>query len=286
MIIKTLEIPARDGYALAATLYEPPRTDNNGYAVLINSATGVKRRYYGKYAEFLCKNGFVVLTYDYRGIGDSLAGRLRDQGGMMREWGEKDMAGMIAWLRGHYPQRKLLAIGHSVGGQVFGLCDNNHQVAGMLLVGSQSGSLWKFHAPYKYGMFVLMYLLIPVVSRLVGYFPASKFGLGEDLPDGVAREWARWCRSPDYCYGDKRLSSRENFHGYRSPILAYAFSDDHFAPRRATEALLNFYRNAPSQIEYVRPSDVGVPAIGHFGFFRDTFRDSLWPATAEWLRQH
>jgi predicted alpha/beta hydrolase len=27
----------------------------------------------------------------------------------------------------------------------------------------------------------------------------------------------------------------------------------------------------------------GVKSVGHFGFFRERFRDSLWRETADWL---
>jgi len=30
----------------------------------------------------------------------------------------------------------------------------------------------------------------------------------------------------------------------------------------------------------------GAPAIGHFGFFRRRFADTLWPHAGEWLRRH
>jgi predicted alpha/beta hydrolase len=34
---------------------------------------------------------------------------------------------------------------------------------------------------------------------------------------------------------------------------------------------------------HVIPREVGAPAIGHFGFFRERFRDTLWRESAGWL---
>lgn len=277
------QIAAGDGYPLAATLFEPDRFCSNGNVVLVNSATGVKRSFYAKYAHYLCENGFTVLTYDYRGIGDSRPRRLRGMQARMHEWGEKDMTSVIAWLRERYPQAKLLALGHSVGGQVFGLAHNNREVAGLLLVASQSGDLWLFDSPGNYVKLFFMHAVVPAVSHAMGYFPAGVFGLGEDLPSGVAREWARWCRSRHYLYGDERLTTRDNFHHFEGPIFSMGFSDDSFAPRPATEALLGFYPNAQSELRLVSPRDVGVERIGHFGFFRESFRETLWPTTLKWL---
>jgi predicted alpha/beta hydrolase len=39
--------------------------------VIVNPATGVLVRYYHRYAKFPAEHGFEVITYDYRGIGES-----------------------------------------------------------------------------------------------------------------------------------------------------------------------------------------------------------------------
>ena len=62
-------IPARDGYALAATLYRPTGAARG--AVIVSSATAVPRRFYRHFAAELAGAGYTVVTYDYRGIGDS-----------------------------------------------------------------------------------------------------------------------------------------------------------------------------------------------------------------------
>jgi len=41
------------------------------HAVLINSATAVPRKVYRGFAGYLAGRGCAVLTYDYRGTGDS-----------------------------------------------------------------------------------------------------------------------------------------------------------------------------------------------------------------------
>jgi predicted alpha/beta hydrolase len=45
--------------------------------VIINSATSVRCRYYSRFASFLFGEGFDVITYDYRGIGESRPVSLR-----------------------------------------------------------------------------------------------------------------------------------------------------------------------------------------------------------------
>ena len=53
-------IAARDGYPLAATLFEAVG-DRKG-VVLVNSATAVKRTFYAKFAAWLAGQGYDVVT--------------------------------------------------------------------------------------------------------------------------------------------------------------------------------------------------------------------------------
>ncbi len=50
-----------------------------------------------------------------------------------------------------------------------------------------------------------------------------------------------------------------------------------------SDSLLGFFARAPKEHHRLAPSDVGAARIGHFGFFRATFRDSLWPRVTAWL---
>jgi predicted alpha/beta hydrolase len=68
----------------------------------------------------------------------------------------------------------------------------------------------------------------------------------------------------------------------RAPILSYSFSDDEYAPRPAVENLL--YSNADRTHVHLRPRDVHARRVGHFGFFRPAFEQSLWRPAIAWLQ--
>jgi predicted alpha/beta hydrolase len=46
---------------------------------------------------------------------------------------------------------------------------------------------------------------------------------------------------------------------------------------RGTQNLINLYANAPRTFERIAPADLKVKRIGHFGFFREQFNQTLWP---------
>ena len=284
-----IEIPTADGLRLGGTLFQPQ--SSNARAVTLQAATGVTQDYYGKFAGYLAGRGFTVLTYDYRGIGRSRArgadgvtpASLRGFTASMRDWATIDAPAALDALERAVPGAKLIVLGHSFGGQVLGLLPRPERIAAALLVASQSG-YWRNWPPFGRSlMWLVTHVVLPLGPRLLGYFPSSQLGFGEDLPAGVAIEWARWCRHPQYLVG--ALGAHEAYARFRAPLCAYAMSDDRFAPPHAVRSMLALYPAAPKELRQVAPREVGAASIGHFGFFRERFRDTLWRDAADWLAQ-
>jgi predicted alpha/beta hydrolase len=267
------EITTSDGQRLAASWFgdrEP------SHVVLIAPATGVARRFYRAFARHLAGRGFGVLTWDWRGIGDSRPRSLRGFEATMREWGVHDLASAIAAAVDRVPEGRRVVVGHSFGGQAVGLAPNRDQVHAMVLVGAQVGWWGHWPSPDRYALAALWHVVVPTFTHTLGYLPGWLFGSGEDLPRGVALEWARWCRSPSFL-GD--------FSGHaevRAPLLAYAVDDDFFAPRAAVEALVARYGSDRRTIRQVAPASLGLRRLGHFGFFRQD-AEPLWEETADWI---
>jgi predicted alpha/beta hydrolase len=274
-----VEFAARDGYRLGGTLYRP-KTPNRR-AVLLQAASGVKQEYYGKFAVYLAARGFSALTFDYRGIGRSRPARLRGFKARMRDWADKDIAGALDYLARASHGARLIGVGHSFGGQAFGIVPGNERYVAAVTVGAQSGYWKHWRGAGRMGMWFVTHLLLPGVSRLYGYFPSRIFVQGEDLPAGVAVEWASWCRNPGYIVG--ALEAQAAYAKFSAPIRAYSITDDSYAPLPAVEAFLQFYPNAVRKLERVDPAQHGGGPIGHFGFFRERFKDTLWKDAADWM---
>jgi predicted alpha/beta hydrolase len=274
---QALEIAARDGYRLAATLHVPRAP--NARAVLVHAATGVRRHYYGRFADYLAGRGFTVLAFDYRGIGESRRGPLRKLGARMRDWAEMDAAAALDFLARAAPGAALFCVGHSFGANALGLVPGIERYRGAVFVGAQSGYWRHWRGAGRAAMWLITHALLPSVSALLGRFPMQALGMGEDLPGGVAREWAGWCRHPRYAAG---ALGDAGYARLTAPIRSYWASDDRYAPRAAAEALFELYPNAAAK-ELVPLDARALGGIGHFGFFRERFRDTLWRDAAEWL---
>ena len=277
-----VRITADDGFELGATEFAPksaPRAVD-----VINAATAVKRRYYERFATYLATRGFAVVTYDYRGIGDSAPRDLRGFSALMREWGMLDQPAVIRHATAWQPDVPLMLVGHSVGGQIFGLLDEAPRVRRVLMVAAQHNYWGLWRPQERYVLWALWTLIMPASAHALGYFPGGWFGLGEDLPKGVALEWAKWCRSPGALVQAIGGDTLVRFARYRGDILSLSFSDDHaFAPRRAVDGLLGFYASARAEHRHLTPASLGVSRVGHFGFFRASVAEKGWPIAADWL---
>lgn len=278
MSLRPVEFAARDGFRLGGILYRPSRP--NGHAVLVSGAVGVRQQYYAAFAAFLEERGFTVLTYDYRGIAASRHGPVKALRAAARDWAQLDAAAALDELARAMPGAPLLAVCHSFGGNSLGLVPGAECLAGALFVGVQSGYWRHWRGQGRAGMWFLTHVLLPGMATLLGHVPAALFGQGEDLPAGVAAEWASWCRDPRYAAG---VLGAPGYAALKMPIRSYWIADDGYAPRAATEAILREYASAPSEIVEVDPKAFGGRKIGHFGFFRERFRDTLWADAAQWL---
>lgn len=280
--IRHVTITAADGFALSGTYYLPAEDGANGDAVLIASATGVKRAYYHKFSRFLAEQGYRVLVFDYRGIGGSRPRSLRGFDARMHQWGTLDIPAAQAWLEADAAPTRLLYVGHSVGGQLLSLVPDNRRFDRILLVCSQLGDFRLWPLRLRIGGLLLWHLIFPISVAVTGRLPGWVFG-SEPLPPGVAWEWRKWILSKDYLIAHIP-EARDGFARIEAPALFVAFSDDvKLGPIKAVRALRAVYANSPSVERYLSPSDVGAREVGHFGYFRSRFADPLWRDALAWL---
>ncbi len=286
------KLPALDGYALGAQVWKPAKLNQTTATALINAGAGISYRYYDHFASFLAANGIATLIYDYRGIGRSRPSSLRGFDASVEDWGSKDCAAALSWLAERFTGLPRILIGHSVGGFVTGFANNGSTIDQMLLVGAHNGYWRDYHEKHRLKMYVLWHVLMPTLARAVGFFPGRTLHLLEDLPLGVAVEWANR-RQPEFWWNVKTSEGVRDaeridmvmtrFRALHARTLAVHFYDDPFATSAATDRLLDLYPNCRAKQLLIGPSDTNGRPIGHFGFFRSRFRETLWPRVLAWL---
>ena len=99
----TITIHTQDQYPITACAFEPENA--NGKLLLVNSATGVKQQTYYSFCTAFCRFGFLVITYDYRGVALSKPDQLKGFKASMRTWGNTDYKKPFTdFIEEHYPK--------------------------------------------------------------------------------------------------------------------------------------------------------------------------------------
>lgn len=280
MGIETLQLPARDGLALAARVYQPEGPVRR--AVLIVAAMGVPQRFYEAFAIWLNGQGVAAMTFDWRGTGESAPRRLRGFQASITDWATLDLAAVADAFCARWPDVPRTYLGHSLGGQLFGWVAQPERFERVLTVASGNG-YWRLNAAaVRKRAPVLWWLLAPVGIALAGYFPGKRLGTIGDLPAGAMWQWRRWCLHPDYL-GSEGPALRARYAQVRVPMTVVVLSDDELVSPEGIRRLYRLYEQAPVQFKDLHPPDIGLKRIGHFGLFKASSTERLWPSVLGWL---
>ena len=227
-LCSSIQIIASDGIVIAATLLSP--TDKEVRAVIqFHSGTVIRKEFYLKFCSYLCDCGYIVILFDYRGVGASRPVNLRGFKASISDWGQKDATSVLNWIRNKYPDTPIHLLAHSMGGQLMGLMPNWAEFDKITVLASSVGNWNRFSPAYKRKAKWSSLLLFPITLPLFGYAPGI-FGLGQDWPKEVALEWSEISRREllisEYMDG---IHGHTEYHRIDKSIVAIFFEDDHMA---------------------------------------------------------
>jgi len=279
---RQIRLRALDGYELGGLLYDARRPRSPRRVAVLHGGAGIPAFRYRRFARFLAEWGIPVLTYDYRGIGMSRPDQLRAFQATTADWVEYDSAAAIAWMRERYPEDELIGISHSIGALALGAAPNAAEQDRLVLIAPHTAYYGDYRLLYRLPMAVMWHALMPVLTRSLGYFPARRLGLGDDLPGGIALEWAER-RSADLRpsgagIGNDRIRRLINYgSALQRPALAITISDDAFATVAGAKRLLSYFPRLASEHVVLTPGEANVRRLGHFGFFKREAGLAFWP---------
>lgn len=276
-------ITCADGVRLQGH-FLPASGGQPGLPVLLSPATGVRQHFYLRFAAWLATQGHDVLVFDYRGIGLSLQGPLRDCRATLAEWGQQDQVAALDWLLQRTGREQVLLLGHSAGGQMIGLLPNHRHVARVVGISASTGWFRGMRLGFGLQAWTALCALVPLGILLKGYGPTAVFGLGENLPAGVARQWGQWCAAGGYATNAVRGRPELDFHAQVScPITVLHAADDDIATRATVADLMRTFPAAQKQTLRLKATQHGLKNIGHIDWFRPSHQ-ALWPVMANALR--
>ncbi|EXB27430.1 dienelactone hydrolase family protein [Acinetobacter baumannii 1437282] len=281
--VESFWISCKDGYQLAAQFY-PVLNSDKPYPILICPATGITKNFYHAFAQWLNQQGYPVLSFDFRGIGESLHGALKDSTASINDWGIYDIPAAIEALLNRTQAEKVIIVGHSAGGQLLGIASNYHKVAKVLAIAGSTGHVKGLKGKTKVLAPLMFNVIFPVSSYVKGYGATQFIGMGENLPKNVAKQWAEFCSKPGYVMNAIGKTIFEDYHQQiQCPITSFWATDDEIATHSNVKDLLRLYPNAQTKLIELNPQQLGYKQIGHMLMFKKSHQ-KIWPILESELR--
>lgn len=279
---ENINISCSDGYNLSARFY-PVNSKLQLNPILICPATGIGKGFYHAFALWLAEQGYAVLSFDFRGIGDSLHGALKDSKASIQDWGQLDIPAAIETLLNKTDADQVTIMGHSAGGQLLGIVPNYVKVNKVIAIAGSTGHVKGLKGRTKLLAPIMFNMVFPVSRILKGYGTTKILGMGENLPKDVAKQWAEFCRQPGYVTNAIGKTIFEDYHSKITiPITVLWASDDEIATEVNVKDFLRLYTNSQTQMIEVAPKAYGHTSIGHMLMFKKTHQN-IWPLIAAQL---
>ena len=281
MSIQKFYFYTQDGHPLAAHFY-PHQGEKKPLPVLIAPATGIVQGFYRHFAEHLSTLGYDVMSFDFRGIGASLQGKVQHSQASILDWGQYDLPAAVDTLLQQTQAQQVILVGHSAGGQLLGVMPNVQHVAKLITIAGSSGYLGGLKGQTKLLAPLMFYAIFPLGHKLKGFSPTHMIGMGENLPPQVGRDWAKFCSKPGYIINAKADFQADYHTQVSCPITAIWASDDEIATQANVKDLLRLYPNAKTAMLELQPKRYQHKSIGHMLMFKESHAN-LWPVLAQAL---
>jgi predicted alpha/beta hydrolase len=294
--VEEVEIRTADGWALRASVCEPPtsarpRGRARGVVVLAHALMARRSEFHradGGLAGFFAARGWRVVSFDFRGHGDSGPGAA--EGGVYAydDLVQGDLPAVVSFARSRARGKlPVVVVGHSLGGHTSLVAQGTGAIDVDALVGfgacpwvgalEPSASRWLAKRAIVEGMLAM--------ARRVGRLPARALGRGSD-------DESRACIEDVGRFARAGWGSRDGRHDYlgaiarvRVPVLQVVSAGDRLecAPACGAALLEACGGAAARQLVFIEGRDDGGPAPGHMGMVTSGAVKLAWAEVEEWM---
>lgn len=234
--------------------------------VLIVPALGTPARVYRRLAETLQAAGADAAVLELRGVGQSPVRARRGVDWAYNDLVDGEIQHAIRTLKRQFPTRRMIGLGHSLGGHAILLHQARHPDQALdqvVLVGS-GAPYWR---SYRWPMSWVTRgfgTVVAASSRVLGYFPGSRLGFGGNQGQTLMRQWSRFLASGSLAVAHWRDDDwRRRLRQLPVPLRAIHVPGDGYAPKASIGHLLTEVGSRSP----VETADVeGAP--GHFGWLK------------------
>lgn len=253
-------LTAVNGEPINGTRHVSESGEGSHGVVLLVPAMATPARHYFDLADWFVERGYTVHTFDYQGYGASARTTLDKVDADILTWA-KDAAVMVDHVAEAEPDLPLHWVEHSLGGQLLPFTDHSKLTQATIMCAGTG--YWKLSAGKNRVLApALWFAIAPLAVRRCGYFPGRKLKILGDLPAPVMRQWASWCKKPDYMVGHYPEFA-DRFAAVEVPLTSISFTADETMSARATRHLESWYSGASLQTRRFEPTELGTSHITH-----------------------
>lgn len=274
------QVTLLDGSSTEISFFEPSLP--NETIILVLPALGVWASYYKQFATALSTHNYTVVTADWRGNGRSPVRASR-----ANNWGYetliRDTEAIAQFIQQAYPKRRLVLLGHSLGGQLGSLLTAQFpdMIQAICLIASCNVHYIGWDG-YLRSLLQSIGYATPVIGNLVGHFPGKALGFGGKEARGVMSDWAFTLLKGQYIPKGQSFDYEEALAKTVKPILAISIDKDHLAPYKAVENLYKkLHKNSPVEHHHIGSQETGIPKLDHFTWAKHP--EHFVPILDQWI---
>lgn len=239
--------------------------------IVILPAMGTPAQRYRALAEALNARAFSVLLPELPGTGASRPRPSRKVDFGYSELVGRYLPGVMAAARERAPDGPLVALGHSLGGQIAMLATVSGHARLDAVVTVASGHIHNRHWRGAGRAKVLFAaVLFPLLTHLFGYLPGQRVGFGGAQARTLIREWARTIRTGQF------PDLGQTAGGAQCPALSIGYEGDFLAPMRSVAGMAAMLGGATQKLP------VNWPGPPHASWAR--YPGSTVHAVENWLQ--
>ena len=284
--MQQIHITVQENDSVAATFFPANTEKKLNRSVIVGPAAAVSQTYYQGFCEYLADAGFDVMSFDFRGVGQSKTRDIREYRDIgFLAYAEHDYPAVVNTMLEKFPDQKLFIVGHSVGGWMPALTKISGKLDGLITVAALSG-YWRLMAkPDRYLHWLSWHVVAPLTIKLYGYWPGWA-GMKVDASAALGLDFARWAKNPGFVFDEPRINATEHANRFLGQLHLFQIADDSWGTPAAVKAVHDRYPNAKTRaIEVIEPKKLGIKFLGHFNFFRSAHRDTLWALALKRLNE-
>ncbi len=289
-----IEVRTSDGWALRADMYEPAQREA-GVAVLAHALMARRsefHREHGGFARFLAERGWRVVSFDFRGHGDSGPGAREGGRYSYDDLVRTDLPAIVSFARSRTRGKApVIVVGHSLGGHTSLAAQGPGAIDADAIVGfgaspwipelEPSRPRWMAKRTILQGMLA--------VSRRVGRLPARALGRGSDDESlGCVEDILRFARRGGWGSADGRHDYIGALARVSVPVLQVVSEGDRLeCPPECGAAMLARCTGAGARgLIRIEGRDDGGPPPGHMGMVTSSRCKDAWARVDEWMHMY